>query len=123
MIYAKYTRRALSTLLLLSFSLAGFGPALHEFAHLGAGDESVACSCGSCPLVDASEEGAGQEQVQEDHDCAICRFLALAKTSFTADQPHVSISRFEMRTCDACEFALASVFSLRTAPRGPPAAV
>lgn len=120
MIYVNTTRRILSILLLMSFSLAGFGPALHELAHLG-DESSVVCSCGSCPQVDDSEEGAGQDRVQEDHDCAICRFLALAKQSDTADSPEVSISRLEMPTFQTYEFSIAVVFSLTTAPRGPPA--
>ena len=124
MIFTSFTRRTLSILLLSTFSLAGFGPALHELAHLGPASDSASaiCSCVGCAVVDGSDlDGASQERVQEDHDCAVCRFLALAKQATSGGKPQVSTSQLGMPATEVYHFSLASTFFLTAAPRGPPA--
>lgn len=121
--YLNAIRRLLACLVLVAVSTAGlFGPALHGVAHLGEStNPSCACSCQNCPIArDAAEQEQRQKNVQEEHDCAVCRFLALAKLVDEVDSPSIPLTRLDVQTCQLYAFSLSSAFDLSSAPRGPP---
>ena len=127
MIRNKQSSRTLSTLLLLVFSAAGlFGPSLHSVSHFaGSADiEFVDCGCGMCPVSQQSnDDEASNDSIKDDHDCAICRFLALAKQSTVGTPATVKLSRTCLEIIPNYEFSPVSALRIVAAPRGPPLSV
>ncbi len=126
MISKRNHRRLIALLMLTSVSMAGlFGPALHSLAHLGGHSESGASSCGcdDCPFARAAKENADDQPLTnmgEKHDCAICRFLALSKQVEEHDVQPVLVAGVTEPVCIPYHFQPLPVFTLSTAPRGPP---
>lgn len=113
-------RRALILGALISISAAGlFGPALHELAHLGRDEgDPHACSCQF--HTDQSEQSDSENSIAEDHDCAICRFLALSKQFETQPATQLATSEACERVCFEYFYQPAHNLRLTSAPRGPP---
>ena len=121
------TRRILTFMMLISVSMAGlFGPALHSVAHLGSSSDSTVgrCSCTDCPFsrrsAEAEQQKRDEDQVKNDHDCAICRFLALSKQVDDFATPTVKVGSHTEWACQEYSFSLTAMFVLSRAPRGPP---
>jgi len=123
--------RLAGLLLLTSVSMAGFmGPSLHALVHLdpSGGDSSAestaCCSCGchagANQAKNADDRQADLPIAAEEHDCAICRYLALSKQVNRIWDPEVVAQVAVDEVCSTYLFDPCSTFTLRTAARGPP---
>ena len=110
------TRRFATLALLLAFTLpAILGVGTHSLvASSESGDVVATCPCCQAPTQE------DESRWNSDADCLVCRYLTFAKShQFVSCPPLISTNRVEWRP-SAYSCRLPVLFSLTTAPRGPP---